>query len=289
MPRIYFNDGQEITYGDLNKIAQAIEKELMDRLGYELMGRQVNCVFRDSFKVSYVGGTSVSVKAGVGVQSDATQVDPEPEKRMLFVATDTTKTLTAADGANPRIDIVCIKANRATVASATRNFKALDGTLSSTSTPIETDWASDLLVVAGTPAGSPAVPATPAGYIKLAELAVAASTGLPSSGGITDKRTIFIPGSNGAAIRTVTAAATATPEDETIFGDCTSAGFTIMLPPAAICPNKILRIMKSDSSANVLTVDGNASELLNDALTQTIEYQYTVLSLLSTGTGWVLL
>lgn len=288
MPRIKFNDGQEIIYQDLNNIAAAIEKELLERVAYELGCRQENFCFSDSFLVSYVSSTSVSVAAGIGMQTDSSQTDPESKKRLLYLASAATKSLSAADPSNPRIDIVCIKANRATIGTDSRNFKDVDDTLSVVSFDVETDWASDVLVVTGTPAGSPSAPATPAGYIKIATLAVAAATGLPASGGITDNRTVFLPGSSRMAYVTKTAAYTATPMDEMIFGNTASGSFSVTLPPAANCPGKILRIMQI-SATNNLTVDGNASETINGELTQVLDQQYSTLTILSNGTGWVIL
>lgn len=288
MPRIKFNDGQEILHSDLDKIAQAIEKELMDRISYEMGARQTDLCFGDSFLVEYVSATSVSVRAGNGVQTDSTQTDPEPKKRLLSQAASETIAVAAADGANPRIDIVCIRANRATTASESRNFKDVDDSVSVVSMVVKTDWDADLLVVAGTPAGSPAVPSTPAGYIKIAELAIAAATGLPALGGITDKRNVYLPGSSRLAYATKVADYTGTSMDELTLFDTSGGNRTHTLPPAASCPGKIIRSMKSTNDANTLTIDGNGSETINGELTQVIDYQYTMLSMLSIGTGWVL-
>lgn len=289
MPRTFFNDGQEIIYQDLNKQAQDAEVLLLDRIAYELGQRQQDFVFYDSFLVEYVSGTSVSVKAGLGVQYDSTQVAPEGTKRLLRRAANGNKSLAAADGANPRIDIVSIKATLAASLTEDRNFKSIDDVVASVSMTTEKDWEADVVVTTGTPGVSPAIPTTPTGYIKIAELAVAASTGLPSTGGITDKRTVFLPGSSKMAYASKSANYTATPMDELILMDATGGARTVTLPPAAQCPGKILGVMKSDSSANAVTADGNSAEMINGELTQVISNQYTLLQFLSISTGWVIL
>jgi hypothetical protein len=191
VPRKFFNDGQFIQYSDFNLISTALEKELYDRILFRLLGSQENKVFDNSFYVSYVSATQVSVAAGLGFQTgDA--ADTEPEKRLLYKASATTKTVAAADPTNPRIDIVCIKHNRATTVTELRDFKdATDGSVSSQSMAVQKDWDSDLLVVTGTPAGSPSAPSTPSGYIKLCEITVPASTGPTSQSNISDKRLLF--------------------------------------------------------------------------------------------------
>lgn len=191
MPRRNANDGQFIEYADFNKLTAALEKELYDRVFFRMFGSQENKVFDDSFYVSYVSATQVSVAAGLGFQTGDAD-DTEPQKRLLYKGSATTKTVAAAHASNPRIDIVCIKHARATALTESRDFKdASDGSVSSQSMVVQNDWDSDLLVVTGTPAGSPSAPATPAGYIKLATIAVPAVTGPTSQSNITDNRPIL--------------------------------------------------------------------------------------------------
>jgi hypothetical protein len=81
-----------------------------------------------------------------------------------------TLTITTADPTNPRIDRVVMTVNDAYYTGSTNNVV--------------------LQVVAGTPAGSPSAPATPANSISLATIAVAAGALSISSGNITDTRTL---------------------------------------------------------------------------------------------------
>lgn len=290
MPRKQANDGMEIVYADLSAISSVLELELYDRVLYELMNRQQNIVFGDSFVVTYVNATTVKVKAGNGMYFDNTQVDPEPMTRLLRVATDTNKTLAAADGSNNRIDVISIAPARATSVSQSRNVKdATSGVVTPTSQVVETDWASTLTVTTGTPSGSPAVPTTPAGNIKLAEVLVTAVTGLGSQAGITDKRPRYQKTSSVGAVTSVTATYTADGDDETIFCNATGGAFAVTLPPAASFPGKRYTVIKTDSSANAVTLTGNGSEKISDSNTQALSNQYTSMSLRSNGTQWYLL
>lgn len=83
---------------------------------------------------------------------------------------DATKniTITAADGSNPRIDIIVAKVQDTLYSGAVNSWS--------------------LVVVTGTPAGSPAVPTAPANSVTIAQIAV--GTGVTSivTANITDKR-----------------------------------------------------------------------------------------------------
>ena len=78
--------------------------------------------------------------------------------------------LTTADPTNPRIDRVCMTVNDAYYTGSLNNVV--------------------LQVVAGTPAGSPSAPATPANSISLATIAVAAGATAITTANITDTRVL---------------------------------------------------------------------------------------------------
>lgn len=78
--------------------------------------------------------------------------------------------LTTADPTNPRIDRVCMTVNDAYYTGSLNNVV--------------------LQVVAGTPAGSPTAPATPANSISLATVAVAAAATAITNANITDTRVL---------------------------------------------------------------------------------------------------
>lgn len=192
MGRRQFNDGMEVVFEDFNEMGAAAEKELYDRVIYELVQRAQNSFFGDSFLTSYSSPSQVSVGSGVGFQTDNTQVDPEPTKRLIYRAAATNLNLSAPDLTNNRIDIVCVKAMRVAGATESRKYKApITFTISNQNLVVSNDWEAEFTVVAGVPSGSPAVPATPSGYIKIAELLVTAVTGMSGSGAVTDKRNLM--------------------------------------------------------------------------------------------------
>lgn len=203
MPNRKFNDGQEITFADFNAIPLALSREIYDRVIREMVGRTDNAFFSDSLKVSYSSPTQVNVAAGLGFQFDAAQVSPEPTRRPVYLAAITAVNLTTPDGTNPRIDSICVKADRAAELTGNRKYKDPGtGVVSLQSFTLQEDWMSTLLAVAGTPAGSPVAPATPAGYIKLAQCTIPAVVGMSGSGNVTDFRTLMPVGAT-AAINTL--------------------------------------------------------------------------------------
>ena len=71
--------------------------------------------------------------------------------------------------------------------------------------------------------------------------------------------------------------------------DCTSNAITINLPAASGATDKLFRIKKTDSSANAVTIDGNASETIDGALTFTIPIQYMSVDIICNGSNWFIL
>lgn len=88
------------------------------------------------------------------------------------------------------------------------------------------------------------------------------------------------------AVAAKTSGYTATSADDFISCDATSAGFTITLPAAASNTGKVFYIKKIDSSANAVTIDGNASETIDGAATVTITLQYESLTIVCDGSNW---
>lgn len=95
-------------------------------------------------------------------------------------------------------------------------------------------------------------------------------------------------GDGGGEVVSKTAAYTATPYDHTILADTSAGGFTVTLPAAANVKGKMLVILKTSNDSNTLTVDGNASETINGATTQSSTIQYDAFLLQSDGSGWKL-
>lgn len=88
------------------------------------------------------------------------------------------------------------------------------------------------------------------------------------------------------AVVTVTAAYSVLAADYSVLGDATSGAFSVTLPPSAGSDRRVLQVKKIDASANAVTVDGYASELVEDATTQALTLQGENLMLVCDGTQW---
>jgi len=80
---------------------------------------------------------------------------------------------------------------------------------------------------------------------------------------------------------------TAAPErSTTILVDATAANHTVNLPDATINSGVRLRVVKTDATANTVTLDAFSTQTINGALTQVINNQFTALTVISDGTEW---
>jgi hypothetical protein len=113
-------------------------------------------------------GMSVIVRAGWAAIVGTTQ--PLMGTYVAYNDGDVGLTITTANATNPRIDLVCVTVNDSYYSGSTDNVV--------------------IQVIAGTPAGSPVAPATPANSIALAEVYVGASVLSINNGNITDKRVL---------------------------------------------------------------------------------------------------
>ena len=82
-----------------------------------------------------------------------------------------------------------------------------------------------------------------------------------------------------------TANYTLTSADSYILADATSGSITITLPAVSGISGRIYTIKRTDSSANTVTIDGNASETIDDQTTQTLS-QYDTIKIICDGTEW---
>ncbi len=192
MARQQYNDGQEIVFDDLNEEQALREQESYDRVVFELIQRAEDAFFDNGFLVSLNSPTAVNVNSGVGFQTETGLDVFEPEKRLLYKSAVTVLNITAPDVVNDRIDIVVVKNRRVDGATESRKFKNASTEVITNENLVTTnDWDADLQIVDGTPAGSPSVPATPAGFIKIAEVLVKAVAGIDNPSNITDTRTLM--------------------------------------------------------------------------------------------------
>jgi hypothetical protein len=74
--------------------------------------------------------------------------------------------------------------------------------------------------------------------------------------------------------------------DDTLLVDTTSGTVTVNLPPAALSEGRQIIIKKTNSEPTLITIDANASELIDGETTLVLWAPYDVVDLVCTGTGW---
>ena len=78
--------------------------------------------------------------------------------------------------------------------------------------------------------------------------------------------------------------------DETvIIADATGGNITVNLPAAAGATGRLYHVKKIDASANTVTLDGDGTETIDDALTQVLTAQYESVMIFSDGSEWWIL
>jgi hypothetical protein len=84
----------------------------------------------------------------------------------------------------------------------------------------------------------------------------------------------------------LSASTTLTAAHFAVMVDASGAARTITLPAASTITGRVYIIKKTDSSTNTVTVDGNASETIDGALTRKLYEQYESITIQSDGTNW---
>lgn len=168
----------------------------------------------DGFKVDAGAGMSIALRAGLGVQDGtgdqptninaANDLNDTHAMKPLVLSAVESITVPNADPTNPRWDIVEVKYDRQVLNPSSRDIL---NTGSGVFTPaiVDKDLVFDLAALStvngsgpinyktGTPAGSPAVPATDAGYIRIGRVYVPAAVGAITSDLIVDDRRLLLP------------------------------------------------------------------------------------------------
>lgn len=199
---VLFNDGEGLDFGDLNnaqRFARAFACDVLQ--GQNLRTYDPECVGLTSALYAIgMGGTAwptlaartVSNREGTILQYLST-TDGSDATILAYYLTggELLTQLDAGDATNPRYDIISVKLDQVEGTSTTRDFEdATTRAKTSSATNKRRDVVLTKLVTKGTPAGSPSVPATPAGYVRWALLYVPATfnaafvtTGEDGSGG----------------------------------------------------------------------------------------------------------
>jgi len=92
-----------------------------------------------------------------------------------------------------------------------------------------------------------------------------------------------------ASIETITSSDTLDAGNYVVLVNATSGAVTVTLPAVAANTGRIYYIKKIDSSANAVTIDGNASETIDDSTTRILSSQYDSVTIACDGTEWWIL
>lgn len=117
-----------------------------------------------------------------------------------------------------------------------------------------------------------------------ADLAVGMLTGINPNQ--VDFRSPWTFSQIGLQTKAITGATVITVADPYAMYVCGGSGvYSVFLPAAASCTNRLL-IFKRTNASNNVTIDGNASENIDGATTKVLSSQYDSIMIVCDGTGW---
>lgn len=117
-------------------------------------------------------------------------------------------------------------------------------------------------------------------------LLIKPTAALNGFGTSTPISTVEVNGSLGTKIQTVSATTTLDVTHYTVLVDASGGAVTINLPAVASTGKRRYTIKKIDSSGNAVTIDGNASETIDGATTQSLATQYKYQEIHCDGAAW---
>jgi len=190
-----------------------------------------------------------------------------------------TLTVTTANPTNPRIDIVVVTIQDAYYTGAFNDVI--------------------FQVIAGTPAGSPSVPATPANSIKLADIAVGAGVTSITTANITDQRvdvTTNLPAPQlnfGVNTQTGTTYTTVLADNGKLVTQSNASAITTTIPPNSSVDYPVgAQITFAQYGAGQVTIQGGAGVTIVStgatAATPKLRVQYsTATAIQTTNNNWL--
>lgn len=225
--RVILNDKERPVSRDINRLQSELDYGLREFARQNFAGKAALATNLSAVRSGFLGdsfyvdpdapvGMSVVVRAGLGFQNDpggsVSDIggilgldDRSLYKPLMLVANQTITGVPAADPANPRIDIVEVRYNRAVTDSEARDQLTLaTGVFASVplnktlSFALDTLWSiNGALAInykTGIAAGVPVAPATSPGYIKIAEVDIPALSVSILASRIRDLRSMLFPG-----------------------------------------------------------------------------------------------
>jgi len=206
---VLFNDGEGLDYTDLNNVQRFLRAQLSDFVvghlgrttdgvttGWTRSGTADLHAFGDS-AAPYASGTNLTINCVGGVIAQkvtSTATGSDPDWLMYYAtAAELTTLHTATSGSGARWDLVSIQLTHANADTESRDFEDATTRAKSTTTPSKRrNVVMTKTTTQGTPAGSPTIPATPAGHVPLYAVYIPAShSGTLSNANIFDYRYPF--------------------------------------------------------------------------------------------------
>lgn len=206
-----------------------------------------------AFGSSVLGGLEPVVAGGMAVQIDP-GIAVNYEGRSLIHKTAAQVTL-AADGSNPRRSLIVLRPVDTSMTNIPEPLNPMN------LVPLHVKQEYSLVVIPGTPAGSPQYPAKQSGDVIVCGVKIAAGQSSLAQGDIDLSQTERTR-TRRKKIRQVASDYFAQEDDEIIEVSCSGGDVAVILPVAQTVPGKEILCVKIDSSANVMSVSGNGGELV---------------------------
>lgn len=149
--------------------------------------------------------------------------------------------------------------------------------------PLHKKIGMSLVVLNGTPAGSPAYPSIVAGDVIIAAVKLTSGQTTLTTANF-DYNKIDRPRRRLNKIKTITASETLSVLDEVIEVNATGGAVTVTLPNVFSARARKYTVVKIDSSANAVTVA--SGDLISGQSTQVIDDQWGSLKVYSNSTSW---
>lgn len=172
--RIIFNTRERALSTDLNDMTNLLHRGLLQGLS-SVLGEQSGVI--EGFEPTIVGvGLDVTISPGIAILNTGGSTADDSDFTWIELDSAETVTLPAADGANPRWDVIEVEENDAVILSTPRDvFDPSTGTFTPQAVTKRRGSSPTFSVRSGTAAASPVFPAGIAGRIPIAYIRVPAA------------------------------------------------------------------------------------------------------------------